>query len=243
MKAIAYYRISNKKKDRESYGIQAQQEAVRRYLTNKPNYELIDQYEEVESGTNLNREQLKTALRRCRQHKAVLVIAKLDRLTRSLPMLMELENSGVDFECVEIPSADKTTIRLLVTVAEREVELIRKRTKEGLEIAKKRGKKLGNPLLLRGEVILGTAKSARIARKAKSKKARDWARDYLPDLENAERKAKKDKVKPTLQYVANYFNSEGLRTRKGKDWTTRSVQLLRTQQGAISVKAIPVDKR
>ena len=236
IKAIAYYRISTRKKDRDGYGIEAQKEAVKKYLANKPNYELIDQYQEVESGTNSDRKQLNTALRRCRQHKAVLLIAKLDRLTRSLPMLIELENSGVEFESVEIPSADKTTIRLLVTVAEREVELIRKRTKEGLAIARTKGKKLGNPQLLKGTVVLGTAKSAGIAMKAKSKKARDWAEDYLPDLENAERKAKREKVRPTLQYIADYFNSEGLRTRKGKTWTTRSVQLLKTQQTAISGK-------
>ena len=228
-KAIAYYRVSSKKQGEDGYGMKAQQEAVRKYLAHKEDCELIGEYKEVESGTNSDRKQLKTALRRCRQHNAVLVIAKLDRLTRSLEMLIELENSGVEFECVELPSADKTTIRLLITVAEREVELIRKRTKEGLAIAKQKGKKLGNPNLRKG-VVLGTAKSSRIAREVRSKKARDWAKDYLPDLENAERKAKKDKVKPTLKYIADYFNSEGLTTRKGKAWTTRSVQLLKIQQ-------------
>ena len=238
-KAIAYYRVSTKRQDKDGYGIEAQQEAVTKYLANRPDYQLIDEYKEVESGTNLERETLRTALRRCRQHKAILVIAKLDRLTRSLPMLIELENSGVEFECVELPSADKTTIRLLVTVAEREVELIRKRTKEGLEIARKKGKKLGNPQLRKG-VVLGTARSASIARKAKSKKAMEWAKDYLPDLDNAEREAKKLKVNPTLQFVADYFNAQGLRSRTGKAWTTRSIQLLRKQQQVISVQAMQV---
>jgi DNA invertase Pin-like site-specific DNA recombinase len=237
MKAIAYYRISTKRQANEGYGIEAQRKAVNNYLEHRPDYELLAEYKEVESGTNPNRKKLKTALRRCRQHKAVLVIAKLDRLTRSLPMLMELENSGVDFECVELGGFDKTTIRLLVTVAEREVELIRKRTKEGLEIAKAKGKKLGNPQLRQG-VVLGTAKSAKIAREARSKIAREWAKDYLPDLESAEQRAKQQKVNPTLQYIADYFNAEGLVTRKGKVWTTRSVQLLKKHRDSISANSI-----
>lgn len=234
-KAIAYYRLSTKKKNREQYGIEAQQEAVTKYLSHKEGYELIAEYTEIESGSNLNRKELATALRRCRQHGAILVIAKLDRLTRSLPMLMELENSKVDFECVELPSADKTTIRLLVTVAERELELIRKRTKEGLAIAKKKGKKLGNPNLRKG-LVLGTAKSAKIAREAKSERAQDWAKDYLEDLTELEKKAKKDGVGFTLKYIADNFNAMGLHTRTGKSWSTRSVQLLKKQQEAISLK-------
>ncbi len=238
MKCIAYYRVSTKRQGANGYGIDAQKKSVATYIENKHGYELIGEYKEIESGTKFERKKLATALRRCRQHKATLIIAKLDRLTRSLPMLMEIEDSGVDFECVEMPGADKTTVRLIVTIAEREVELIRKRTKEGLEIAKAKGKKLGNPQLLNGTVVLGCARTAKIARTAKTKYAESWAKDYLPDLVDAERKAKKEKVNPTLQYIANYFNSKGLKTRTGKDWTTRNVQLLKQRSTAISTPTV-----
>ena len=234
MKYISYYRVSTDKQGRDGYGIKAQQEAVKKYLSHKGDYELLGEYKEVESGRKTDRKQLATALRRCRQMSATLVIAKLDRLTRSLPLLMDLEDSGVDFEFVELPSADKTTIRLLVTVAEREAELISKRTKEALAIVKANGTKLGNPNLRKKGYSLGNARTAEIARKAKTKIAMNWAQDYLPDLKNAERKAQKEKVAPTLQYIATHFNEQGLKTRRGMQWTTRNIQLLKQRQSQIS---------
>ena len=87
-------------------------------------------------------------------------------------------------------------------------------------------------------MVLGTAKSARIAREAKSERAQDWAKDYLEDLTELEKKAKRDGVGFTLKYIADNFNEMGLRTRTGKAWSTRSVQLLKKQREAISLKSI-----
>ena len=53
-----------------------------------------------------------------------------------------------------------------------------------------------------------------------------------------EKKAKKDGVGFTLKYIADNFNAMGLHTRTGKAWSTRSVQLLKKQQEAISLKTI-----
>ena len=234
MKYISYLRVSTDKQGKNGYGIKAQRDAIKTHLSHKGDYELLAEYKEVESGRKPDRKQLQTALRRCRQLKATLIIAKLDRLTRSLPLLIDLEESGVDFEFVELPSADKTTIRLLVTVAEREAELISRRTKEALAIVKANGTQLGNPNLRKKGYSLGNARTAEIARKAKTQHAINWAKDYLPDLDSAERKAKKEKVAPTLQYIADHFNEQGLKTRRGKQWTTRNIQLLKQKREHIS---------
>jgi DNA invertase Pin-like site-specific DNA recombinase len=60
----------------------AQRDAVARFMAGKG--ELAAQFVEVESGRKENRPQLHAALAECRKRRAVLVIAKLDRLARNV---------------------------------------------------------------------------------------------------------------------------------------------------------------
>jgi DNA invertase Pin-like site-specific DNA recombinase len=61
----------------------AQQQAVRAYLDGGF-WKLIGEHTEVESGKLRDRPQLKAALEQCRLTGAILVIAKLDRLSRNV---------------------------------------------------------------------------------------------------------------------------------------------------------------
>ena len=72
------------------------------------------------------------------------MIAKLDRLARKLSKITGLQDGGVDFVACDNPHATKFTIQILGAVGELEADLISKRTKEGLAIAKARGVQLGN---------------------------------------------------------------------------------------------------
>src|SRR2546421_9508091 len=81
------------------------------------------------------------------KHKARLVIAKLDRLSRNLAFIATLMESGVEFVAVDNPHANKLTVHILAAVAQHERELIAQRTRDALQAAKARGKKLGNPEL------------------------------------------------------------------------------------------------
>src|SRR4051795_4031682 len=78
------------------------------------------------------------------QCRAVLVIAKLDRLARNVHFISGLMNSDVEFVAVDMPSANRLTIHILAAVAEHEREMISQRTKAALAAAKARGTKLGN---------------------------------------------------------------------------------------------------
>jgi DNA invertase Pin-like site-specific DNA recombinase len=55
--------------------------------------------------------------------------------------------SGVEFVAVDNPHANKLTVHILAAVAQHERELIAQRTRDALQAAKARGKKLGNPKL------------------------------------------------------------------------------------------------
>ncbi len=141
---ISYLRVSTVKQDRSGLGLEAQREAVRGYL-NGGSWELLKEYVEVESGKIADRPELTKALEHCRLTGAVLVIAKLDRLSRDAHFLLGLQKAGVRFVCADMPTANELTVGVMALVAEQERRAISRRTKEALAAAKARGVKLGCP--------------------------------------------------------------------------------------------------
>src|SRR5205823_9638860 len=87
---------------------------------------------------------LAEALALCKKHRAKLVIAKMDRLSRSVAFLAALMERGVEFVACDNPHANKLTIHILAAVAEFEREQIAVRTRSALASAKARGAVLGN---------------------------------------------------------------------------------------------------
>jgi len=142
-KYIVYLRVSTDKQGVFGLGMDAQREAVRRYVQNHGH--ILAEYVEVESGKKSDRPQLTAALAECRKNRATLVIAKLDRLARNVHSISGLMNSDVEFVAVDMPTANRLTIHILAAVAEHEREMISERTKAALAAAKARGVKLGNP--------------------------------------------------------------------------------------------------
>jgi DNA invertase Pin-like site-specific DNA recombinase len=80
-KFISYLRVSMDKQGRSGLGLEAQREAVARYL-NGGRWTLVAEYVEVESGKRNSRPQLQAAIRHAKAVKGKLVIARLDRLAR-----------------------------------------------------------------------------------------------------------------------------------------------------------------
>ena len=105
---IAYHRVSTVQQGRSGLGLEAQQAAVRDYL-NGGAWTLLDEYTEVESGKRADRPELTKALAACRAHRAVLVIAKLDRLSRNAAFLLNLRDAGVEFVAADMPQANRLT--------------------------------------------------------------------------------------------------------------------------------------
>jgi DNA invertase Pin-like site-specific DNA recombinase len=138
---IAYYRVSMAEGNRFGLGLEAQKAAVLSYLNDGGS--LVAEFTEIDSGKRVDRPELVRALAACRVTGATLVIAKLNRLTRSLAFLANLKESGVDFVACDNPHATKFTVHVLAAMAEHEREAIAKRTKEALAAAKARGKRLG----------------------------------------------------------------------------------------------------
>ena len=73
----------------------------------------------------------------------MLLIAKLDRLGRSVAFISALMESRVDFKAMDVPIADPLILHIMAAFAQHERSLISARTKNALLVAKKRGVKLG----------------------------------------------------------------------------------------------------
>ena len=142
-KFIAYYRVSTDKQGKSGLGLDAQRKAVVDYLDGGK-WTLLDEFTEIESGKRNDRPELEKALAACKKHRAKLVIAKLDRLSRNLAFIAMLMDRKVDFVCCDNPTATKFTIHILAAVAEHERDAISARTKAALAAAKANGKKLGS---------------------------------------------------------------------------------------------------
>ncbi len=209
-KFVAYYRVSTEKQGRSGLSLEAQQEAVRSYL-NGGSWQLIAEVVEVESGKKNDRPRLAEALRLCRLHGAILIIAKLDRLARNVAFISNLMESGVEFTAVDFPQANRLTVHILAAVAEHEREMISRRTKDALAAAKARGKKLGGN---RGKIHLVAKKGALASALVRSTKVRRWAADIRPTVAKLQASGA-----TSLRQIAAALSEWHIRTARGKDWT------------------------
>ena len=141
---VAYYRVSTAKQGTSGLGLEAQRKAALDHL-NGGQWDLVAEFTEVESGRRADRQQLALALAACRLHRATLLIAKIDRLSRDAAFLLNLRDAGVDFVAADMPDANRMTVGIMAIIAEHERDAISKRTKEALAARKARGQPLGNP--------------------------------------------------------------------------------------------------
>jgi DNA invertase Pin-like site-specific DNA recombinase len=167
---IAYYRVSTARQGRSGLGLDAQREAVRAHAAGMA--DLLAEFTEIESGRRSDRPELAKALAACRLHRAILVIAKLDRLARNVAFISALLDSGVEFVATDMPAANRLTVHILAAVAENEARMISERTKAALAATKRRGIKLGG---FRGRIA--TDADRKHAGAAKSELANARARD------------------------------------------------------------------
>lgn len=142
-KFIAYYRVSTQKQGNSGLGIEAQKSAVQKFINRDD--ELISELTDIESGKKDNRPNLLRAIELCKRNDAILLIAKLDRLSRNAAFIFTLRDTKVKFKCCDMPDANSVTIGIMAVLAQDERERTSQRTKDALAELKRQGKKLGSP--------------------------------------------------------------------------------------------------
>jgi DNA invertase Pin-like site-specific DNA recombinase len=217
-KYIAYYRVSTQKQGASGLGLEAQHEAVARYLSVGAS-ELVDEFVETETGKGADalakRPQLRAALEACRKLGAKLLIAKLDRLARNVHFITGLMEGAkgngrnvVKFVACDMPEANDLTIHIMAAFAEHEAKRISERTKDALRVAKLRGKRLG---------VAGAANlKPNIERRQCA--ADDFAAKLRGQIDGFKLRGLSQR-----QMVAE-LNSLGIRTARGSEWSLVQLQ-------------------
>jgi DNA invertase Pin-like site-specific DNA recombinase len=208
-RAIAYFRVSTSEQGRSGLGLDAQKQAVSVYAKSI-GAEIVGEYQDVESGKRSDRPQLQLALAHTKRCKGLLVIAKLDRLSRSVAFVSNLMEAGVHFVAVDNPQANELTIHILAAVAQAERKAIGERTRAALAAARARGTRLGNPKIQ-------VARSA--ACRAIKERSIGFVSNTLPLIKELQATGC-----TTLQGVAEALNARGVKTPRKGLWTATAVR-------------------
>lgn len=214
-KFVSYIRVSTQKQGRSGLGLEGQREAVAGYL-NGGRWTLVAEFVEIESGKRNDRPELAKALALCRIHKAVLLVAKLDRLARNVAFTATLMESGVKFVAVDMPDVNDMVIHILASVAQGEAKAISDRTKAALRAAKARGKKLGG---LRWNLPSVGDKGRQAGLAVRQGYASRFRADILPMIEEKRRTGI-----VTLKGIADALNEDKTPAPRGGNWSAVQVQ-------------------
>lgn len=231
-KYVAYYRVSTQKQGSSGLGLQAQKNAVANHIGGNGN--LIGEYTEVETGTRKKKRiEIYKAIELAKANKAVLIVAKLDRLARDVEFTSALFNGGVEFICCDNPNANKLTIQLLSVIAEHEAEVISKRIKDALAVKKEKIEKgiyinkdgsTMNPV--DGEVRLGNPNGFGEYQKLGVEKIKENARNNKNNIQAMDVICSARKEGMTFQAIADKLNKLQYTTRRGKQFNPIQVQRL-----------------
>jgi DNA invertase Pin-like site-specific DNA recombinase len=215
-KAVGYIRCSTPRQGQSGLGLEAQQAAITHFCRSN-GYELLQEFREVESGRNNERPILRRAIARAKAARGLLVIAKLDRLARSVAFIANLMESGVEFRACDYPDKDPFMLHIRAAVAEEEARKISTRTRDALAAYKARGGVLGaaHPAghrITSQEARKGAERTATIAREANAE-----ATAIATDLH---------RQGYSLRAIAAELDARGIATRSGGGWSAMQVSRL-----------------
>src|ERR1039458_7771069 len=155
MRVIGYVRVSTEEQTNSGAGLAAQRAAVKAECERR-GWQLVDVIEDAGySAKDLKRPGVQMALETLERHEASgLVVAKLDRLSRSMldftGIMAKAQKQGwalVALDCAvdTTTPAGEAMANVLATFAQFERRLISQRTKDALAVKRAQGVRLGRP--------------------------------------------------------------------------------------------------
>lgn len=163
-KALGYVRVSTDEQAATGYGLAAQRKAIRDECERR-GWELVEIVGENKgaSGKSMDRAGVQSVLARMDTGEAdVLIVSKLDRLSRSLlhgaAIMEQAKRKGWALVAIDLgvdmsSASGELLAGILLTAAQFERRLIGDRTKAGLERARAAGVVLGRRQTLSDEVV------------------------------------------------------------------------------------------
>lgn len=216
-KIVAYLRVSTDRQGRSGLGLEGQRAAVEAFVA-RTGAAIVREYVEVESGRNDERPKLAEALAFARRSKGTLLVAKLDRLSRSVRFIATVLDSGVEFAAADVPDANRLLLHVLAAVAEAEAKAISERTKAALQAARARGVALGthNPAVPSLNAS-ARRKGQRRGADANRRRAVEAYADLQPFMTDLRAQGH------TLRAIAQCLSDEGHKTRTDRPWSATQV--------------------
>ncbi|AZU48393.1 MAG TPA: recombinase family protein [Kurthia gibsonii] len=211
---VVYHRVSTKRQGESGLGLEAQQRDIDLFLSHYAgDHQVIETFVDVRSGKGSlsDRPTLKAAVELCKQTGAILLVAKVDRLSRDVETVAHIiKHINVIIAC--LPQADKFQIHLYAALAEQEREFISQRTKAALQAAKERGVKLGG---IRDN----------IQTEGCIKAADDRAESLRPEFQEMRRNGY------SVRAMAESLNARGIKTSRGSKFNMTTVQRMIVRLG------------
>ncbi|MEQ2550134.1 recombinase family protein [Bacteroides thetaiotaomicron] len=212
---IAYLRQSTTKQERSGLGVEAQRDIINSFIKEGV---ILAEYVETESGRKSDRPKLQEALALCRKTNSILIVAKLDRLSRNVAFTSKLLESDVEIIFCDFPQANRLILHIISSIAEYEANLISQRTRQSLKAKKERGVKLGkseNLMNKHNEAVARSNQTNRIKAKNNANNMRAVA--LLRSMVKEEL---------TLSQMTIRLNEQGFVTSKGCKFQIVQVQRL-----------------
>ena len=212
---IAYYRVSTAQQGRSGLGLDAQREAIARFV-DAEGFQLAGEHVEVETGKGNDaldrRPQLAAALAEAKKAKCPVIVAKLDRLSRDVAFIAGLMVQKVPFIVAELGAdCDPFMLHIYAALAEKERRMISERTTAALARKKAEGALLGN----RTNLPMAQAKAAAASRA----KGEAFAKNVLPLVRQAQERGAQ-----SYRAIAEELNQRGVRTARGGTWHATTVR-------------------
>lgn len=214
MRYVIYKRVSTKDQGKSGLGLLAQERDIRFFLDQQTEPEVIGTFTEIASGMDCTRPVLKEAIDLAKKDQAVLLVSKLDRLSRKVSFLAGLmDHKKLAFKVAGMPEADKFQLHIYAALAEQERDFISQRTKAALREAKAKGKRLGNP----SKKAFKQARTKSLRRRKEN--ADQFALNIVPVIQSI-RKAGIG----SLRGIAEALNARGILTSRDNQWGAVQVQ-------------------
>jgi DNA invertase Pin-like site-specific DNA recombinase len=210
--AIAYHRVSTDKQGVSGLGLDAQKEAITTFCTAN-GLTIINSFQDIDSGRIDDRAGLLEAIALSRSSGAIIVVAKLDRLSRDVHFVSGLLKTGVQFCDTETGIQQNPFMTLVRSCfAQEEARLIGLRTKAALAQAKAKGVKLGSS----NPTIAAAAKAGRL-----NKTERTLQRLTPVFMELLEQGF------TTGAALALHLNGRGVQSASGRAWTPDTARAMK----------------
>ena len=241
---VAYYWLSTSKYGDAGGGLEAQREAVGRFVAYNAgriagehiaSEQIAGEHTEGDSSWRSTWPKLAEAIAQAKKVQGTLVIAKLDRLIHNAAFTRMLQESRVEFVCCDNRLVNHETVHMFAMTADEDTARNSARTKAALSAAKVRGVKLGSAReghwegredRRREGIRRGQPKAAKAAAEARRTKAREAYSGLMPGIIGMRKEGL------TMAQIAEKVNAEGHLTRAGKPFSASMIVRLLQRAGA-----------